>query len=349
MFFLPLLSVKAQVTISVQLPPGGMVQKDQLWNLVIVNNSAYIPDAIITLDVQDAVTGQTVLSAAGRNFAMGKGVKVLNIRDVQPLQYNFLASELSGSFIPLGTYIACYRLYINDAKGPQPLGDECVRMNIAPLSPPLLNTPANGAVLEQGYPQFTWLPPGPADMFSNLNYDLLVTEINTGQSPQEAILYNLPIYSGNNLRQAYQVYPASFSNLKEGKQYAWQVIARNGLNYSAQTEVWSFTIKPKDSVRTEIVSNSYIELKDSREVSGISAVKGDELLIKYYSYDGDYSSTIRLLSADGKLLKEVKQKIVYGNNFFRIKLGNDFTQEKVYTIELIDQKQNRHNGRFSIK
>lgn len=340
---------KAQVTVNVQLPSAGMVQRDQLWNLVVVNNNVAIPDAIVTLDIQDAITGQTVLSAAGRNFMLGKGVKVMSIRDIQPIQYNYLASEFTGNFIPLGSYIACYRMYMNDAKGPQPVGDECVRMNITPLSPPLLNTPADKSVVELAYPQFTWLPPGPADMFNNLNYDLLVTEMAPGQSPQEAILYNTPLYTGNNLRQAYQIYPATFSALKPGMQYAWQVTARNGLNYSAQTEVWSFTIKPADSLIMAANSNSYIELKSSKEPAGISYISGDDLLVKYYSFDNDHVTIVRLYSATGKLIKEVKQKVIYGNNFFKIRLGSGFEKEVEYIVTMSDIKQNGYISRFRIK
>jgi hypothetical protein len=343
------LYTKAQVTLSVQLPPGGMVQKDQLWNMVVVNNSSTIPEAVVSLDIQDAVTGQTVLSAVSRSFILGKGVKVINIKDVQPLQYNYLAAELTGMYIPLGTYVACFRVIKNDIKGPEPVGDECLRVTINPLSPPLLNTPADRTILETNYPQFTWLPPAPVDMFNSLNYDLLIAEVLSGQSPAEAILVNTPVYTNYNLRTVYQNYPSTYSRLKEGQQYAWQVTARNGLNYAAQTEVWSFTIKPTDTVEAVSISNSYIELRDSKEVSGTSIVVGEELLVKYYSFDNDHVSTVRLLSGDGKLIREVKQKLTYGNNFFKIKLGKDFNKGLVYTVEVMGSKQNRYAGRFSIK
>ncbi len=340
---------KAQVTVSVQLPPGGMVQKDQLWNIVVVNNSGTIDDAIITLDIQDAVTGQTVLSAAGRNFMLGKGIKVMSIKDVQPLQYNYLAAELTGIYIPLGTYVACYRVFKNDAKGPQPLGDECVRININPLSPPLLNAPADKSVLETNYPQFTWLPPAPLDMFNSLNYDLLLAEVMQGQSPAEAILYNTPVYTDYNLKNVYLNFPSSFSKLKEGQQYAWQVTARNGLNYSAQTEVWSFTIKKADSVITNSASGAYVVLKSSSEQGGISYISTGELLVKYYSFEKEHTAVIKLFTADRKLVKEIRQKINYGDNFLRLKLDREFKKGADYIIELPDRQNNIYSSRFSIQ
>ncbi len=340
----------SQVTVNVQLPPAGMVQKDQLWNLVVMNNSNSTIDAMVSLDIQDAVTGQTVLSAVGRNFLIGKGVKLLSIRDVQPVQYNFLATELSGTFIPLGNYVACYRVSKNDIKGPVPIADECLRLNIAPMSPPLLNLPADRSALETPIPQFSWMPPTPSDMFSNLNYDLVIAEIREGQTPAEAVLYNTPVYSVNNIKSSFTVYPSTFSKLKTGQQYAWQVTARNALSFSAQTEVWSFSIRQPDPLKTEIYTAGYVQLQDQNEQSGISLLKNnEELLVKYYSFDTDHETTVRFVSADGKLIKEVKQRISYGDNFLRLKLGNPFKSQEVYTIALPDRQHKIFTAKFSIQ
>jgi hypothetical protein len=341
------LTARAQVTVSVQLPPGGMVQKDQLWNMVLVNNQNQVLDATVSLDIQDAVTGQTIFSAVGNNFLLGKGVKIVGLKDIQPVQYNYIAAELSGNYIPLGSYIACYRVMRNDIKA-TPLGDECVRINISPLSPPLLHTPADQSELEMPYPQFSWQPPTPIDMFTSLEYDLLVAEVLPGQSPTEAILYNTPIYS-NQLRTVYDVYPASFSRLSEGRQYAWQVTARNGLNYAAKTETWSFRIKPKDSAKVEITTAGYILLKSASEASGLSTVGQDELLLKYYSFESDREVSIRISTTDNTPVRELKQKIRYGDNFIRIKLGKEFKSGSIYTIELTDLQGRPYSARFIIK
>lgn len=338
----------AQVIVNVQLPPAGMIYKDELWNLIVVNNSNSI-DAAISLDIQDAATGQTVLSAVSTGFILGKGIKNINVRDVQPVQYNYLAAELSGKYLPLGTYVACYRVIKKDLKEKVPLADECVTIHISPLSPPLLNTPTDMSVLENNYPLFTWLAPGPVDMFNNLNYDLLVAEILPGQSPAEAILYNTPVYTNSSLRITSENFPSSFSKLKAGQQYAWQVTARNGLSYSAQTEVWSFSIKSPDSTAVVISSGGYIELKNNTESSGISYIKNDELFIKYYSFDKDHETTVRFFTADGKPMKRVKQKTRYGDNFLRFRLTNEFKKKTVYMIQVSDLKKNIYSASFSIQ
>src|SRR5690348_9807299 len=68
---IPLL-IHAQVNISVQLPPAGLIQKNQLWNLVLINNDNQSLDVNILMNLQDASTGQTVLSGTSNTFILPK-------------------------------------------------------------------------------------------------------------------------------------------------------------------------------------------------------------------------------------------------------------------------------------
>ena len=255
--FLPLL-VNAQLTLNAQLPPAGFIQKDQLWNLIIVNNKDDIFDVSILLNLQDAATGQVVLSATTGNILIGKAVKVITSKDLQPVLYNYNVADMSGNYLPMGAYIACYQAISNTSKD-GPLAQECIHFNIDPLSPPLLNTPADKSEIVSPYPQFSWMPPTPFDMFSSLSYDLLITEVLEGQSATEAIQYNTPIYSKGNISQPYESYASSYTKLETGKVYAWQVVAKNGLSYTSKTEVWTFTIK-KDSIERIISLAPFIKL-----------------------------------------------------------------------------------------
>lgn len=253
---------KAQVNINVQFPPGGLVQKNQLWNLILMNNREDITDLNIKMSLQNAVTGEVVLSAETRDIICSKGVKMITERDVQPVNYNYNSPDLSKAYLPLGSYIACYRIYHLGAKGEELLGDECVRLNIDPLSPPLLNTPADNTEIETPYPQFTWMPPAPIDMFTSLSYEIAVCEIKEGQKPIEAIQYNTPVYIKAGISQPAENYSTSYAKLEQGKSYAWQVVAVNGMSYSAKTEVWSFTVK-KDSVSKIISMAPYVRLTNA--------------------------------------------------------------------------------------
>ncbi|HEX7905254.1 MAG TPA: hypothetical protein VF487_15385 [Chitinophagaceae bacterium] len=346
-FCVPLF-LQAQVTLSVQLPPAGLVQKDQLWNLVLANNSNATQDVTIFLNLQDAVTGQPVLSAGTRNILLGKGIKMLGIRDVQPVQYNYGMSGFNTNYLPLGSYIACYTIARGAGEKVETLTEECVRININPLSPPLLNTPSDKSVLHTVYPQLTWVPPAPLDMFDNLNYDIAVAEILEGQSAKEAILYNTPVYTKGHLKVPYENYPSSYSRLQAGKTYAWQVTARNGLNYAATTDVWTFSIA-KDSAKTEAINDAYVLLRNNSDESGINYIPGNNLKIKYYSFDKEHEIVIRFLNAEGKMVQQKKQKIIYGDNFLHFELNNHFRQGEIYFVEITDQQNKKYKAFFSIK
>jgi len=340
--------LQAQITINIVQPPAGMIKKDQLWNLVLTNNSSTVSDVTILMNLKDAVTGQSVLSAGTRSILLAKGVKVLTIQDIQPVQYNYGASNAAGNFLPLGSYIACYTINRYNHELMETIATECARINISPLSPPLLNTPANGSVLQTPAPQLTWIPPAPMDMFDNLSYDLSVAEILQGQSAAEAIMYNTPVYTSAHIKAPYENYPAAYSKLQAGKTYAWQVTARNGDNYAAATEAWTFSVAA-DSTKKNVVNTSFISIGRNVNESGTHTVTTGELGIKYYSFDKTHESVVRFLNADKKLIQEVKQTIIYGDNYLNFKLNHLYHRNQVYFIEITDQQNNIYTTSFSIK
>jgi hypothetical protein len=345
-FLLPAL-VQAQITINVVQPPAGMISKDQLWNLVLTNNTNTIYDVTILLNLKDAVTGQSVLSAGTRSVQLSKGIKVLALQDIQPVQYNYGASAV-GNFLPLGSYIACYTVNRYGHELMEALGTECIRINIMPLSPPLLNMPSNKSVLQTAVPQFSWVPPAPMDMFDNLSYELSVAEVLEGQSAIEAVQYNTPVYVSSNVKAPYENYPSTYSGLQPGKNYAWRVTARNGDSYATATETWTFTIAA-DSTKINQVSASYILLNKNAGEQGVSYIPGNELRIKYYSFDKTHQSIVRFLDSEKKTIQEVKQTITYGDNYLVFKLNQRYHTGKVYSIEITDQQKNTITALFSIK
>lgn len=266
---LPLLG-EAQVNINIQMPPAGLVQKEQLWNLALVNNSSDVLDITMQLNLQDAATGQVVLTATTGNLLVSKGVKMIKSGDVQPVSYTYNLPDFAHGYLPMGNYVACYQVINAGGRKETPIAEDCIRFSIDPLSPPLLSSPADKSTIESSYPQFTWMPPTPFDMFTSLSYDLLVTEVLDGQSSTEAIQNNTPVYEKSNLLQPYEPYATSFTKLDTGKIYAWQVVAKNGLNYAAKTEVWTFKIAPPSWIQQLIEQTPYIKMKRDNPEKGIA-------------------------------------------------------------------------------
>ncbi len=345
---LPLLG-KAQVTLNMQLPPAGFVQKDQLWNLILVNNNADILDLSLQLNLQDAVTGQVVLTANSGSIAMGKGVKMISARDLQPLLYNYAAADFSKNYLPMGSYVACYRL-INNADRKGIMTEECIRINIDPLSPPMLNSPADKSSVETPYPQFTWMPPTPFDMFSSLSYDLLVTEVLQGQSATEAIQYNTPIYTKGNISQPYESYAGSFTKLDTGKIYAWQVVAKNGLNYAAKTEVWTFKIAPPPLISKIIEQTPFIKMKKDNPEKGIAP--NSVLKLSYNNETSDSVVTVHLVDPGASAKQDLKFdiKIGPGENLLQkdVQQMLHAKEDKIYEAYIINSRNEKWRMLFEV-
>ena len=346
--FLPLL-LKAQLVLNAQLPAAGFVQKDQLWNLILVNNNADLLDVSIRMDLQDAASGQVVLSASTGNFLVGKGVKNITARDLQPILYNYNVPELSKNYLPMGGYVACYQV-MGGIRKDASLAQECIRFNIDPLSPPLLSSPADKAVIESPYPQFTWMPPSPYDMFTNLSYDLLVTEVTEGQSATEAIQYNTPVYSKSDITQPYESYASSFTKLDTGKIYAWQVVAKNGLSYAAKTEVWTFKIAPLSWVQQVIDQTPYSKMKRNNPDKGIAP--NSILKLSYNNETTDTLIKIHLidLSAGQKQDVSFEVKVGRGENLIQQNVRKLLQTQanKIYEAYIINSRNEKWAVLFEV-
>ena len=104
-------TLSAQITLQPAVPPAGMIQKNQLWNVLIVNSSnVSYSDCRLNLSLRDRLTGQEVFTASTTIFAVAAGAKQFNINMLSPVQYNYLAgigNNSLQSLIPVGSYTAC--------------------------------------------------------------------------------------------------------------------------------------------------------------------------------------------------------------------------------------------------
>lgn len=329
-------STKAQVSLNVQLAPAGFVNKDQLWNLILVNNKDEILDINIRMNMQDAISGQVVMSASTGNLLLGKGVKTITTKDLQPVTYNYTLPDMMGNYLPMGSYIICYQIWSGTKE--VPLAEECIKMNIDPLSPPLLNSPANKSVIETPYPQFSWIPPAPFEMFSALSYELFIAEVIPGQLPAQAIDNNTPVYFKTNLLQPFESYASSFNKLDTGKIYAWQIVAKNGINYSAKSEIWTFSLASQQQKKEQSYI-SYLELKNNDSKKALFTISEDMLRIKYYSFREIIKAVITISASDGKILESYPIKLVSGDNFFSLPLSSKIEAGKIYQVALEDNSK----------
>ena len=217
--------------------------KAQLWNLTVSNAGAPFL-ARIQLNVVDLQNHQSVLTAASAPFQAPKGASIVQMQTLEPITYSYnsptVVDRTPNGPLPAGQYQVCYQLLTTTEAGQVVVAEDCEEVAVEPLTPPLLTMPEDDSVVTTPQPNFTWTPPTPLNMFSNLTYVVLISEVDEGQSLTDAIQKNLPLQQAQGLQQPFLSYPLTGPQLEPGKTYAWQVVAMDGTTYADKSEVWSF-------------------------------------------------------------------------------------------------------------
>jgi hypothetical protein len=325
----------AQITIQPAIPAVGLIQKNQLWNVMIINSSNKQYDCRLELVLRDRSNGQEVMTATTGLFTIAAGAKQLNAAVVNPVQYNYILPAINNKLqglVPAGAYTACYALLSVAAKEVH-LAEECIPFDAEPLSPPMLIFPGDSALLQNAPTQLSWIPPTPDGMFDRLRYEIIITEIMEGQKAGEAIQENIPFYSDATLYNTMLNYPGSAVSFEKNKWYAWQVVAKDDRNYAGKSEVWVFKIN-KDSIAAKHTNPSYIFINGNAAENNIFNIPGKELYIKYYSLQKNTDARLFIKNAEGAILQQLTQSIIYGDNYFTIPLSDNINKGQLYKAEI---------------
>lgn len=345
-----MITLQAQVTMTLQIPPEGALIKPQLWNISVTNNGdpTYVA---IALDLTDNTTGDDVLTAITSPFLLATGTTQLQASDIS-VTYNYVSSIVvdqdPNGFLPLGNFDACYT--INRIAHDGVPVQQCINIIVEPISPPLLNIPADESTNESRYPQFNWLPPTPQSMFSYLTYDLILVEVNQGQTAAEAIQQNVPLYSNTDNENIFCNYPSAYAALDTSKLYAWQVIAKNNYEFAAQSEVWTFRVKQDSTPNASIDKNGYIKLQRNLDAS-IATCNG---IVKFFYNNpaDDTTVTYQITSLDeadlGMVIKEGIQGLGFGENYVAISLTGDdrLIIGRMYLLQVTNSRNETWSMKF---
>lgn len=343
-------AVYAQVSMTVQLPPVGVLVKPQLWNVVLVNAGNRPAGVRVLLRLSDAGTTQPVLTAVTKTVILNPGANQLQEKDFAPIQYEYLmmaTDRRPDGLLSPGNYLACYSVVIDGDKAGLPATEDCIPFTVEPLSPPLLNMPADASVLEHRLPQFTWIPPAPLQLFTDLNYELVLTEVREGQSAAEAIQSNIPIYRAPALRQVFAAYPSGGVPLDTGRTYAWMVSAYNGRQFAAQTEVWTFRLHNKALLPE--YNSPYVSLK--READGVVVNCGNTLRFAYTNETGESETRYSVISLDNGN-REIMSGVLAvkpGSNLLELKLrrSGKLKTGAYYALVLQNAREERWRMNFT--
>lgn len=346
----------SQLSVNVVLPPSGMMDKQQLWNIFATNTEALSLYVQVQVRFSEVATGQPVFMASS-SFIINTGTKQLSASTIDPVQYNILNSDYRidpgpSGLLPVGTFLVCYDFLIMKYNK---VVQECQQLTIPPLGPLLLNEPFNGSVLAQLNPLFSWLPPSPIQSFNNLRYELRLTEILPGQSAADAVHDNLPLSISRNLAASNLQYAQNFPALLPDKEYAWQVIAFNNLTEIGKSEVWYFNTR-QDAV-TQIPKSEpvYIKLEKEGAQNGYAVCWGN-LRFDYMNETSD--SVWRILVEDlgssrhtSFTLSLDSIKLKRGQNLIQYNATEDsrFINKHQYSLKILNSRNEVWQLRFEYR
>ncbi|HTN06458.1 hypothetical protein [Agriterribacter sp.] len=349
-----------QVIITPQLQRVGILQKQQLWNMVLSNTSAYVVSGHVEVVLGDAVNGQPILVGVARELNVSPGVTQINAAALEPVQYtqvdgNYVIDPGPNGFLPLGNFSVCISFFRHEHGIVSQVAEECDFIEVEPLSPPQLLLPWDEAQETQLNPTFNWLPPAPASFFTNLRYDMDMMEIFPGQSPADAIQQNIPLLHQPEMIATSLLYPVSAPALQYDKQYAWRITAKSNGTVVSRTDVWSFTLKREvdiPRIRTNNLPYSKLVKSDQPAYS----LQVDFLKFEYFNEAGDSTWNIAMYDLDDKNLDTIAFQwdsipLRPGQNLVNIDLGNNpaFTDKHFYLLELINGRNEKWRLRFEFR
>ena len=347
-----------QVSIGLNLPPQGLTMKSQLWNMMVTNSSSQNMLTYLELRMSDATSNVQVMTARTISWNLAPGAQVLQANLLAPIQYNVIDPAYQAfavsEFLPVGSFQVCFSLWKQESDRVEKIVEECNIVTIEPLSPPLLLSPDHQSELENGFPLFTWTAPAPVQLFTGMTYDLQVAEILPGQTENDAIQQNIPLFNQSGITSTSYPYPAGAPSLELEKRYAWRVSVRNAQNIVAQTDTWWFTIRNPNKIINSSTITAFLKLKKSQDQAYGLAL--NELKFEYLNETGDSVWEVQLsdISKERKLVGEFSMDSIplrFGQNLVRLGTNQlEFLEDKhMYLLELRNSRREIYRLKFEYR
>lgn len=348
--------LKAQVHIQSTIPTVGLVQANQLWNLILVNGSTASIEGRIGLVLRDRQSGVELMTATTNHITLPKGASSVSAAALNPIQYNYLVMDPNrslGTLLPVGAYLACYSFSSIVGEHSESLAEECIPFDIEPLSPPHLIFPNDSMELDMAPAQFSWTPPTPHAMFNRLQYELLITEVLEGQQAAEALQSNPSFYNTSGLTTNFQQYSPTLPAFKKEIWYAWNVIARDGANYAGKSEVYVFRVLNVQGINPIVEMTPFVKLKTQNPDKSIAP--DGYLKLAYQNEINDSLVTIEIIdlsNQEQKQSREFSVSLKPGENYIQYnlrKLLGRHAEGTVYLAVLTNSRGEKWFMRFEIK
>lgn len=350
LLFMTILSItlKAQVLVNIQSPEAGIFYRSQLWNMVLTNTSNTVVQVQVQLVMKDATTGREGLRAQSQTINLPVGTSQWNSTRFEPIQYTAGSSEI----LPVGEFLLCYNLFQLHGDNLVPLTQECQPLVVEPLSPLQLIAPVDKETINDLNPSFSWLPAAPSELFNNPSFDFTLVEKLPGQSSEQAMLNNIPLFQQENITSPTLLYTITQPSLQMGKTYVWQVLQRSSGKKIAQSQINEFSINHGDSA-AEVKAPAFLQLVMD-DVPSYAVQKG-RVQFSYFNQANDSAWNIRLFDitqpkAVNLPLNLEEVAIRPGQNLVDLSAAAlSFKNSHLYLLQVIDSRNQTWQALFEYK
>ncbi len=346
----------AQFSMGINYSNSSILQKNQLWNINLINNSVVAQTVSINMMLYSVEDNELLMSAITNPFVSKPGItQVLLQNAIQPIDYTYYSAKMNNfrninSFLPIGKYRICFSLSTNAEVIISDKLEYCTDIMSDPLSPPILNLPLDSATVDLNNALFSWLPPVPIFLFNHLMYDFVVTKIYDGQNADIALQENTPIHFQKNIRELSTVYGIMDKKLDTGVYYAWKIMATSNNMYVCQSDARVFKVDDHSAkLKNDVKSIFYLQLKKDHAANNFYTVTEKKIGVSYYSFDQLNKKDIVIKDIKGEVIKVYSMDIKYGDNYFYFNLDNHFKTGNTYFIELQDAQKNIQSVSFKIE
>ncbi|MBC7382855.1 MAG: hypothetical protein H7296_07635 [Bacteroidia bacterium] len=349
-------------------PPilGNDVGQYQILELNLINSSGTEYNASISYEINYGQTGPDKLETSGstKNFkipASGLLITVSNIRDllfpintmVKPAA-DFSDFLIKNSKFPDGYYRICVTLYEDITR--KELGHVCYEFKIETLTSIFLVSPFNNEGLNSEFQLFSWTA---LTQLKNPEYELVITEVLTGQSLIQAAKANRVFYSQRSNTNIVQLSFATRTMTNKAT-YLWYVRIMQDNNEITRSELWSFVYnQPASEPSRQIISKTDFGRTDDQ--SG-NDEKEDDVNTPELKFP-KHNSSIRRTDIDTVEFSwkhqrgNIKGAIIYEYKLFQVNESGDKEDSLIYiakkkeelklilpkSLKLIDGKRYKWN------
>ncbi|MCW3104308.1 MAG: hypothetical protein JWO09_2748 [Bacteroidetes bacterium] len=292
--------INAQVAIvSMQLMAYN-VTPDNMLSASIMNNGA--EQQVQLVSKLYSFNNEVILSVRSAPFMLRNGLNSAYdvARRAASVEYsngNQAQYIKATSSLPSGNFRICTDLILMSS--PEPADQYCDEVVSDYNQYLYLVSPNDGDTVNSLTPLLMWTHSEPFSVLGQgESFRIVVSEMQAGQGPENAVTVNTPVMSQNYLTGHNIQYPYDAKELTPGKKYAWQIQKMaNGVIIN-KTEAWEFVVRKKPEEK----DIKYVALRPVVDGSIYTAVNGKVYFrfIEEYQAKGEMKAYI--ISDKGKEL-----------------------------------------------